>query len=127
MLTKMGNFFYRRRIGALSVILILVIGAAIYGLGVFDFLNNGSTGVDNSSSSEAAQLYQTKFGNTSTDVLLLLRSKRFQVTDTAFTQAATALLSTLNTRPEVASLTSFLQARTLVPDRPMVTSSFAST
>lgn len=107
MLTQMGNFLYRRRIGALTVTLVLVIGVGIYGLGVFSFLNGGSAGVDNSGSSEAAQLYQTKFGNTSTDVLLLLRSDTLKVTDPAFTQAATALLATLKTRPEVASLTSY--------------------
>src|SRR5215472_1111129 len=107
MLTKTGSFLYRRRIGALCVTLILVMGAAIYGLGVFSFLHNGSGGVDNSTSSEAAQLYRTKFGNTGVDVFLLLRSNTLKVTDTTFTQAATALFLTLNTRPEVASLISY--------------------
>jgi trehalose monomycolate/heme transporter len=107
MLAKMGSFLYRRRITTLCVTLILVIGAAIYGLGVFNFLNAGNSVVDDSESSQATQLFQAKFSNTSTDVLLLLRSKRFQVTDAAFAEAATALLSTLSNRPEVASLTSY--------------------
>ena len=42
MLAKMGSFLYRRRISTLCVALILVIGAAIYGLGVFNFLNVGN-------------------------------------------------------------------------------------
>jgi len=107
MLAKMGNFLYRRRIITLGVTLILAIGAAIYGLGVFDFLNAGNTAVDNSESSRATQLFQAKFSNTSTDVILLLRSKTLKVTDAAFTEAASALLSTLDKRPEVATLTSY--------------------
>ncbi len=111
MLAKMGGFLYRRRISTLGVTLILVIGAAIYGLGVFDFLNTGNSVVDNSESSRATQLFLTKFGNTGTDVVLLLRSKTLKVTDAAFTEAATALLSTLNKRTEVASLASYYSAR----------------
>src|SRR5437773_5246207 len=107
MLAKMGAFLYRRRISTLGVSLLLVIGAAIYGLGVFDFLNSGNTAVDNSESSRAVQLYLAKFGNTGTDVLLLLRSKTLKVTDAAFMEAASTLLSTLNKRTEVASLTSY--------------------
>src|SRR5579859_2116885 len=111
MLAKMGSILYRRRISTLCVTLILVIGAAIYGLGVFDFLNFGNSAVDNSESSRAIQLFLTKFGNTGTDVILLLRDNTLRVTDAAFTQAATTLLATLNKRPEVASLTSYYSTR----------------
>jgi trehalose monomycolate/heme transporter len=111
MLAKMGGLLYRRRIITLCVTLILVVGAAIYGLGVFGFLNTGNAAVDNSESSRATQLFLTKFGSTGTDVVLLLRSKTLKVTDPAFTEAATALLSTLNKRPEVASLTSYYGTR----------------
>src|SRR5215472_15697427 len=107
MLAKMGCFLHRRRLSALGIILILVIGTATYGLGVFSFLNSGSGGVDNSESSQAGQLLQTKFPHSSTDVILLLKSKTLKVTDPAFRTAATALLSTLKNRPEVASLTSY--------------------
>jgi RND superfamily putative drug exporter len=113
MLANMGSFLYRRRIIALCVSLILVIGVVSYGLGVFGFLNARNAGVDNSESAQAMQLNQTKFGNTSTDVVLLLRSNSLKVTDTTFMQAATALLSTLKNRPEVASLTSYYGTQSL--------------
>jgi trehalose monomycolate/heme transporter len=107
MLAKMGRFLYHRRLSALGIILILVIGTAMYGLGLFPYLNSGNGGVENSESSKAAQLLQTHFPHTGTDVILLLKSDTLNVTNPAFTSAATDLLSTLKGRPEVDSLISY--------------------
>jgi uncharacterized membrane protein YdfJ with MMPL/SSD domain len=107
MLAKIGGLLHRRRIAALFVALALVISATYFGLGVFGSLSNTGTNVNNSESSQADQVLKTKFGNTSTDVIILLSSEKLLATDTTFTQAATALLSELNQRTEVASLTSY--------------------
>ena len=107
MLARFAGFLYRRRIVALSVTVAVVIGATIFGLGLFGSLSNTSLEVENSESSQATQLLQSKLGDSGTDVIILLRSDTLPVTDAIFTQAATALLSQLNARPEVASLTSY--------------------
>ncbi len=107
MLTKFGNFLYRVRWSVLLAILALLIGAGIFGFGVFSQLKNGSYGANNSESTRAAQLLDSKLGGASPDVIILMRSNTLHVTDPAFTEAATEMLARLQNRPEVASLTSY--------------------
>ena len=92
MLAKIGGFLYRARVAALGIGLAIVIGAAIFGIGVFSSLSSGGYGTDNSESAKAAQLLKTKLGGSSVDVIILLRSNTLKATDANFTQAATSLL-----------------------------------
>ena len=107
MLMRFGSFLYRARWGVLLVTFVLLLGAAIFGLGVFNLLKNG--GYDNpaSESTRARQLLDTKLGGSLADVIILMRSPTLRATDPAFTQAATTLLAPLKERPEVASLASY--------------------
>jgi uncharacterized membrane protein YdfJ with MMPL/SSD domain len=111
MLTKFGGFLYRRRIVALFVTIAVVIGATVFGLGLFGSLSNTVIGVENSESGQATDLLRSKLGDSGTDVIILLKSNTLSATDPTFTQAATSLLSALNTRPEVASLTSYYSTK----------------
>jgi hypothetical protein len=46
MLTKFGGFLYRRRIVALCITIAVVIGATVFGLGLFGSLSNTVVGVE---------------------------------------------------------------------------------
>ncbi len=107
MLANIGGLLYRKRIVALCITMTVVIGATIFGLGLFGSLSNTDIEVENSESSRATQLLQTKLGDSGTDVLLLLGSDTLSATDPTFTQAATSLLAELRQRPEVASITDY--------------------
>ncbi len=107
MLSRFGRFLYSARRSVLLLALALLLGAGIFGLGVFGSLKNDGTNDAASESARAAQLLDTKLGGSQLDVIILLRSSTLYVTDAAFTQAATGLLAPLKTRTEVASLTSY--------------------
>ena len=107
MLANLGDFFYRRRRVALCITMAVVIGATIFGLGLFSSLSNTDVAAENSESLQATQLLQTKLGDSGTDVILLLRSDTLSATGPTFTQAATSLFSELKQRPEVASITDY--------------------
>jgi len=107
MLTNFGGFLYRARWGVLLSALLVVIGAGIFGFGVFGRFQNGSYAPANSESTRADALLNSKFGGAGADVIILMSSNSLQATDPAFARAATTLLSTLQKRPEVASLISY--------------------
>jgi RND superfamily putative drug exporter len=111
MLANLGDFLYRRRMVALCITMAVVIGATIFGLGLFSSLSNASFEAENSESSQAAQLLQTKLNDSGTDVILLLRSDTDSATDPNFMLAATSLFSKLKKRPEVASITDYYSTR----------------
>ncbi len=106
-LTRFGGFLARARWAVLFSALTLLIGAGIFGLGVFGQLKNEGYGDPASESTRAKNLLDTRLGGSLADVILLVSSPTLRTTDPAFTQAATALLTTLQKRSEVATLTSY--------------------
>jgi trehalose monomycolate/heme transporter len=107
MLTRYGRFLYQARWGVLIVSLVVILGAGIFGFGVFSKLQSGGFATDNSESKRAVDLLNTKLGGSSPDVIILMQSTTLRATDPSFMQAATKLLSTLQKRTEVTSLTSY--------------------
>ncbi|HLH64053.1 MAG TPA: MMPL family transporter [Ktedonobacteraceae bacterium] len=107
MLTRLGGTFYRARWTVLTIALLLVAAAAIYGFGVFGSLKTGGFVDPASESSRAQNVLNTKFPNSSADVIILMSSPTLRATDPAFTDAATQLLAALKARSEVTSITSY--------------------
>ncbi len=105
MLTRLGGTFYRARWTVLAIALLLVATAAIYGFGVFGSLKTGGFVDPASESSRAQDVLNTKFPNSSADVIILMSSNTLRASDPAFTDAATQLLATLKARAEVTSIT----------------------
>ena len=106
-LIRFGSFLARARWAVLLSALTLLIGAGIFGLGVFGRLKNEGYGDPASESTRAKHLLDTRLGGSLADVILLLSSPTLHTNDPAFTQAATTLLAALQKRPEVAALTSY--------------------
>jgi trehalose monomycolate/heme transporter len=107
MLTRYGSFLYRARRGVLLVWLLLLVGAGVFGVGVFGRLQ-GTGAVDpNSQSSRAEQLLNTRLNGTYTDVVILLQSSTLRATDPAFAQEENDLLTKLRQGSEVTTLTSY--------------------
>src|SRR5260370_41489262 len=107
LLTRFGGFLARARWAVLLSALALLLGAGIFGLGIFGMLKNDGYGDPTSESMRAKQLLDTRLGGSAIDVVLLIQSPTEHANDPAFTQAATTLLTTLKQRPEAASLTSY--------------------
>src|SRR5215469_17021249 len=95
MLTSLGGTFYRARVTVLIAALLVIAAAAIYGFGVFGSLKTGGFVDPASESSKAQSVLDTKFPNSSADVIILMRSDTLHATDPAFTGAATQLLTAL--------------------------------
>jgi RND superfamily putative drug exporter len=89
----------------------VMIGATIFGLGLFSSLSSNGFKVEDSESFRATQLLQTKLGDSGTDVIILLRSDTLSATDPTFTRAATSLFSDLKQRPEVDSLIDYYETQ----------------
>jgi RND superfamily putative drug exporter len=111
MLSWMGGALHRGRWAALAASLLLVIGAAVYGVGLFGALKSDGFVDPNAESTRELNLVASRFPKASTDVLLLLRSNTLAVTDPAYTDAATAMLSSLAARAEVESVSSYYTTR----------------
>ncbi len=107
MLTRLGGTFYRARWTVLTIALLLVAAAAIYGFGVFGSLKTGGFVDPVSESSKAQDVLNSKFPNSSSDVVILMSSTTLHATDPAFSDAATQLLTTLKARSEVTAITSY--------------------
>ena len=107
MLAAFGSGLYRARWGVLLVALAVVLGAAIYGFGVFGSLQGGGFQDPHAQSSAEANLLSSKLGASSTDVVVLLRSDTATVTQSAFQSSAQAVIDQLQARPEVAAVTSY--------------------
>lgn len=108
MLARLGKRIYGSRWLVLCTALAFVAVAAIYGTGVFGSLKSGGGFTDPASESTKAQsLIDTQFPNSSTDVIILMKSDTLKATDPAFVTAATHLLTTLQTRQEVNAVTSY--------------------
>src|SRR5438105_15661077 len=107
MLARLGGVFYRTRWIVIIAALVLVASAAIFGFGVFNSLKTGGFYDPASESSKAQALLDTKFPNSSADIIVLMRSDTLHTTDPAFADAATQLLAKLKARPEITSVASY--------------------
>jgi RND superfamily putative drug exporter len=102
-----GRTLYRRRRLTLSLALLFVIFAAVWGTGVFGKLSSGDNFTPPSSQSqrEANQAAQV-FGRNDADVVVLYRSATMTVADPAYRQAVTTALDALP-RKDVAGVTTY--------------------
>jgi RND superfamily putative drug exporter len=107
MLSRFGGALYRARWVVLFGALLVVAAAAFYGSGLFGALKSGGFEDPSSQSSQAQTLIDTRFSQSTSDVVILMRSAMLSATDPAFTDAASQLLGTLQARPEVGSITSY--------------------
>jgi uncharacterized membrane protein YdfJ with MMPL/SSD domain len=107
MLAALGRLLYRTRWVALLLSLAVVVGAALYGSGVFGTLTDGGFEDPNSQSAHARALLDQQLGGSTADIIILMRSDTLSATDPAFASAATQLLDTLQSQSTVASVTSY--------------------
>jgi RND superfamily putative drug exporter len=107
MLAALGRFLYRTRWAALLLSLAVVLGAALYGSGVFGTLTDGGFEDPNSQSAQAHAVLDKELGGWTPDIIILMRSDTLSATDPSFAGAATRLLNTLQAQPVVASVTSY--------------------
>src|SRR6266516_425333 len=93
-----GRFVYRRRRLVLLVAAVAVVGAALWGTGVFGALQSGGGFTAPGSESERAGTLATRaFGRDSADVVVLYRSPALTVRDPAYRAAVTQSLAALPT------------------------------
>src|SRR5215471_8123112 len=91
-----GRFVYRRRRLVLLVAAMVVVGAAVWGTGVFGALQSGGGFTAPGSQSEQASTLATRaFGRDTADVVVLYRSPALTVRDAAYRAAVTGSLSAL--------------------------------
>ncbi|HEY2304469.1 MAG TPA: MMPL family transporter [Streptosporangiaceae bacterium] len=91
-----GRFIYRRRRLVLLAAVVAVVGAAVWGTGVFGSLQSGGGFTAPGSQSEQASNLATKaFGRDTADVVVLYRSATMTVADPAYRQAVTGTLAAL--------------------------------
>ena len=107
MLARFGGMLYRTRWLVLSLALLVVAGAAVFGTGLFGSLKSGGFNDPASDSSRAEALLDAKLGGPTADIIILMSNNSIKATDTTFMDAATQLLAKLKARPEVASVTSY--------------------
>src|SRR5713226_10752218 len=102
-----GRALYRRRRLTLSLTLVLVAFAAVWGTGVFGKLSSGDNFTPPASQSqrEANQADQV-FGRNDADVVILYRSATMSVSDPGYRHAVTSALSGLP-RADVARVTTY--------------------
>ena len=91
-----GRFVYRRRRLVLLVAAMVMVGAAVWGTGVFGALQSGGGFTAPGSQSERASALATRaFGRDTADVVVLYRSPALTVRDPAYRAAVTGSLSAL--------------------------------
>ena len=91
-----GRFVYRRRRLVLLAAALVVVGAAVWGTGVFGALQSGGGFTAPGSQSEQASTLATRaFGRDTADVVVLYRSPALTVRDPAYRAAVTGSLSAL--------------------------------
>lgn len=107
MLRKLGAAFYRARWLVLVTSLIVVVGMALYGFGLFGSLKSGGFTDPSSESTRAQALLDSKLGGATADVIVLMSSNTLNANDPVFANAAKSVLATLQARPEVRSVNSY--------------------
>jgi trehalose monomycolate/heme transporter len=91
-----GRFIFRRRRLVLLASVIAVVGAAVWGTGVFGSLQSGGGfTAPGSQSQQASDLATKAFGRDTADVVVLYRSASMTVADPAYRQAVTGTLAAL--------------------------------
>jgi len=91
-----GRFIYRRRRLVLVAAMIAVVGAAVWGTGVFGSLKSGGGfSAPGSQSQHASDLATRAFGRDTADVVVLYRSASLTVGDPAYQKAVTSALAAL--------------------------------
>jgi uncharacterized membrane protein YdfJ with MMPL/SSD domain len=91
-----GRFIFRRRRLVLLAAVIAVVGAAVWGTGVFGSLQSGGGfSAPGSESQQASDLATKAFGRDTADVVVLYRSATMTVADPAYRQAVTGTLAAL--------------------------------
>ena len=91
-----GRFIFRRRRLVLLASAIAVVGAAVWGTGVFGSLQSGGGfTAPGSQSQQASDLATKAFGRDTADVVVLYRSATMTVADPAYRQAVTSTLAAL--------------------------------
>lgn len=107
MLATFGRALYRARWFVLLAALLVVLGAAYFGSGLFPLLKAGGFADPNSQSAQAQRLLDQQLGGSTADVILLMRSDTLQATDPSFSEPAMQMFSRIQSRPEVGSITSY--------------------
>ncbi|MBA3823625.1 MAG: MMPL family transporter [Ktedonobacterales bacterium] len=107
MLAAFGGGIYRARWVVLIVVLLAVVGAALYGLGVFSALKSGGFQDPAAQSTQAINLQNRQLNSASTDVVILVNDSAALVNEPAFDQAAQILIHSLQARPEIAAVTTY--------------------
>jgi RND superfamily putative drug exporter len=106
-----GRFIFRRRRLVLLAAVIAVVGAAVWGTGVFSSLQSGGGfTAPGSQSQQASDLATKAFGRDTADVVVLYRSATMTVADPAYRQAVTRTLAALP-HGKVLSAVSYWTAR----------------
>ena len=113
MLRKLGAAFYRARWLVLVTSLIVVVGMALYGFGLFGSLKSGGFTDPSSESTRAQALLDSKLGGATADVIVLMSSNTLNANDPAFANAAKSVLATLQARPEVRSVNSYYSTHSM--------------
>jgi uncharacterized membrane protein YdfJ with MMPL/SSD domain len=107
MLAMLGRALYRARWFTLLAGFVVVLGAALFGSGLFPLLKGGGFADPNSQSAKAQELLDRQLGGSTADIVILMRSDTLVATDAAFAQTARQLLDPLRSKPGVASVTSY--------------------
>jgi len=91
-----GRFIYRRRRLVLLTAVAVVVGAAVWGTGVFGSLQSaGGFTAPGSQSEQASNIATKAFGRDTADVVVLYRSATMTVADPEYRQAVTGTLAAL--------------------------------
>src|SRR4051812_33446800 len=106
MFEALGRVIYRRRRWVVSLALLLVAAAAVWGTGVFGKLTGAGFDDPGSESAHAAQAAAAHLGRDGADVVVLYSSRDLTVDDAAFREAVTTTLDALPA-DEVARTTTF--------------------
>src|SRR4051794_26660298 len=106
MFEALGRVIYRRRRWVVSLALLLVAAAGVWGTGVFGKLTGAGFDDPGSESAHAAQVAAAHLGRDGADVVVLYSSRDLTVDDAAFREAVTTTLDALPA-DEVARTTTF--------------------
>src|SRR3954449_11014343 len=105
MFEALGRVIYRRRRWVVALALLLVAGAAVWGIGVFGKLTGAGFEDPGSESAHAAEVAAAHLGRDSADVVVLYSSRDLTVDDPAFRDAVTQTLGALPSNEVAATVT----------------------
>ena len=95
MFERWGHTVHSSRVAILASGVVFLVGAALWGTGVFGALSDGGFEDPDSESARTAALADERFGRTSVDVVVLYEHSELSVDDPAFRDAVTTTLSGL--------------------------------